>query len=330
MGGMHAQIYRQLNDVELVAAVGLEPELARAKLLKMGWDVPIYGDLEQLLARHEVDVIDICTPTDEHAVLAKTAIRAGKHLFCEKPLALTLEEAESIESEAEAAGIFAQVGHCIRFWPEYMALRKFADSGRGGKLLNLHLVRRASRPAYSENNWLNLPHRSGGAALDLHIHDTDFVHHLLGQPTAVTSRMSEGKFGPDHIHTLYHFDDCVVSAEGGWNYPPQWGFQMAFDAVFEKAAISYDSLRKDSLLITLESGETQPMPFEEPSSGHSSVGEGNLSSLSGYFNELQYFFACLKENRRPEVATLRQACISLKTTLTEIRSARLGQTLALK
>jgi predicted dehydrogenase len=329
MGGMHAQVLKQLEGVELAAAASHAPEAGRAKLRNIGWDVPVYPDIGTLLARHEVEVIDICAPTDLHAEVAETAARAGKHLFCEKPLALSLEGAGRIEAAVEAAGVHAQVGHCIRFWPEYRALKAFADSGRGGKLLSLALVRRASRPGYSEQNWLNRPERSGGAAVDLHIHDTDFVHYLLGTPAAVTSRISGGACGPDHISTLYHFGGCAVSAEGGWDYPPQWGFQMAFDAVFENASISYDSRRSPTLQIVSGDETARALPFEAPGSGASSTGEGNISSLGGYYNELHSFFSRLEANCPPETATVAQASRSLQTVLAELESARAGRTVNL-
>ena len=181
MGSMHAQIYAQLDGSRLVGVVDPRKDTARAKLRKLGLDVPVYESLTELLsAQPETAMVDLCTPLDAHETDALLALKSGRHLFCEKPLAPTLAAADRIIVAAKAAGVSAQVGHCIRFWPEYQALRQFVRDGRGGRLLSLSLTRQSSRPEYTVDDWANQEQRSGGAALDLHIHDTDFVLALLG------------------------------------------------------------------------------------------------------------------------------------------------------
>ncbi|MEI6034718.1 MAG: Gfo/Idh/MocA family oxidoreductase [Verrucomicrobiae bacterium] len=326
MGTMHAQIYKQLGDATLVAVVDKEQAKAKRALAKLGIKAAVFGALEEMLRECDVDVVDVCLPTDLHAPFALKAIAAGKHLFCEKPLALTKADGKKIAAAAKKAGVFFQVGQCIRFWPEYMAFEAFVKSRKAGKLLSLSLQRRAGRPAYSTGNWLNDGNRSGGAALDLHIHDTDYVHHLLGQPDAVTSVGTKDKTGWSHIFTTYHFKDVAVTAEGGWNYPANWGFQMAFQAIFERGAVEFDCAASPTLTVTLGEGKKQPLPYTTPGAGESSTGAGNLSSLGGYYNELAAFISCLERKRHPKIATGDQAAESLATVLAEIQSAATGRT----
>jgi predicted dehydrogenase len=283
-----------------------------------------------MLAACAVDIIDICLPTEFHMPFFLKAISADKHVFCEKPLALTNADAKRIVAAAEKSGVFVQIGQCIRFWPEYQALEAFVKSRKAGKLLSLSLQRRAGRPGYSMGNWLNDGALSGGAALDLHIHDTDYVHHLLGRPAAVTSAATRDKTGWSHIFTTYHFKDLAVTAEGGWNYPGKWGFQMAFQAVFERGAIEFDSGGSPTLWITLGNGKKEPMPFKSPAAGESTTGTGNLSSLGGYYNEIATFISCIERGSAPKIATVSQAADSLATTLAEIQSAATGRTIKLK
>jgi predicted dehydrogenase len=330
MGSMHAQIYAQLPNARLIAAVDRHIEIARAKLRALGHSIPVYGTLEELLDHHpEVAVVDVCTPADEHEGHLSLAISAAKHCFCEKPLALTLAAADRIVARAAASKAYFQVGHCIRFWPEYAALREYLSGQQGGRLLSLSLQRQASRPSYSDADWLNQPERSGGAALDLHIHDTDFVIALLGLPRAVTSRATFDRSGPAHIFTVYDYDAVVVCAEGGWNYPPRWGFRMAFQALFEGACIDFDSAKSPTLSITRADTAPEAMPFASPAAGVSATGEGNISSLGGYFNELQYFIGRIASGQAPEEATLFDARSSLGVVLSEIRSARTNLTVSI-
>ena len=171
--------------------------------------------------------------------------------------------------------------------------------------------------------------RSGGAALDLHIHDTDFVHHLLGAPTAVTSTGTRDQTGWSHIFTTYHYRNLIVTAEGGWNYPKNWGFQMAFQAVFEHGALEFDSRSSPTLVVTLGNGKKRAMPYRNPGAGESSTGSGNLASLGGYYNELAAFLSCVERKRVPRIATAGQAADSLATVLAEIHAATTGRTVSL-
>jgi predicted dehydrogenase len=329
MGTMHAQIYRQLRQARLAAVVNKHSGKARRDLAKLGMEAAVFSTIEDMLAACEVDVVDICLPTDLHAPFALKAIAAGKHVFCEKPLALKAADGRRIAAAADKAGVFCQVGQCIRFWPEYQAFEAFVKSGKAGKLLSLSLQRRAGRPGYSVDDWLNDGTRSGGAALDLHIHDTDFVHHLLGKPAAVTSVGTRDQSGMNHIFTTYHFKDVAVTAEGGWNYPKNWGFQMAFQAVFENGAVEFDSGASPTLQVTIGNGKKSPLTYKTPGAGESKTGAGNLSSLGGYYNELVAFIECLEKKRAPQIATVTQATDSLATALAEIQSATTGKTIKL-
>jgi predicted dehydrogenase len=324
MGGMHAQIYTALSGVDLVAVADPEIKRTQSKIAKMGLTAQVFSDLETLLESTDVDVVDICVPTDLHTELAIAAAQAGKHLFIEKPLALKLNDCEAIYKAVEQVAVFAQVGHCIRFWPEYIALKQFIDSGKGGALKSLSLQRRAARPTYSREDWLNKETRSGGGAYDLHVHDTDFIIHLLGLPKAVYAQSTQGYSGPDHIFTSYQYDGIAVQAEGGWDYPENYGFCMAFDAVFENASVAFNSATDTPLTLTLGDMEPTEMTVKQPGPKESKTGEGNISSLGGYFNELEYFIKCLKANKAPEIATVAQARDSIRVLLAELKSTETG------
>lgn len=330
MGSMHAQIYAQLTGARLVGVADPRTDSVREKLQKLGLEIPVYESLPKLLAAHpEIQMVDVCTPLVAHETDALIALEGGRHLFCEKPLAPTLAAADRIIATAKTAGVMTQVGHCIRFWPEYQALRKYMRDGRAGRLLSLSLFRQASRPEYTVDDWANDERRSGGAALDLHIHDTDFVLALLGLPRGVQSRAVFDYSGPSHIFTLYDYPDVVVSAEGGWNYPPKWGFRMGFQALFEKACIDFDSGKSPTLIVTENDGAPEPLAFDAPATGESKSGDGNISSLGGYFNELQAFVDHILRGVPPADATLEDARASLAVVFAEIESARAQHPIAI-
>ncbi|MDQ8192942.1 Gfo/Idh/MocA family oxidoreductase [Coraliomargarita sp. SDUM461004] len=331
MGNMHAQAYHALADVHITAIADIATQHAQEKVAQLGFEIPVFTDLTTLLAESDVDIIDICGPTDQHLELATQAIQAGKHLFIEKPLALTLEDCQAIQSATDAAGVFAQVGHCIRFWPEYMKLKQIVDSGTHGPLKSLSLTRRSPRPGGGNPlHWVNQVERCGGAVVDLHVHDTDFINHLLGMPQSVYSRTTEGSSGPDHIFSHYHYEHTTVQAEGGWDYPGNYGFSMSFEAIFEDACIQYNSASNTPLLLTTRG--CAPVAIEldvTDTPTEATHSEGNISSLGGYFNEINYFINCVKNKQAPEIATLKQASNSIRILLAELKSAKNRQNVSI-
>lgn len=330
MGGIHAQAYARIPGAQVVAVVDTAPERAKAQADRIGLACPVLTSLDRALAEMPSDVLDVCLPTDLHAGAAIAGLGAGRHVFCEKPLCMSAAEATKIKAAAKKAKRRFMVGQCIRFWPEYQAFVEFHRSKQAGKLLSLTLQRRAGRPRYSVGNWLNDEKRSLGAAADLHIHDTDFLHHLLGAPKAVRSVGTRDKSGWSHILTTYDYPGVCVQAEGGWNYPEQWGFRMSFQALYERAAVEYDSAASPTLRVTHAGKAPEPLAFTAPGAGESTAGTGNVSSLGGYYNELAYFVDCLERGRAPTVATLDHGITSLATVQAEIRSAATGKPVTLK
>ena len=323
MGAMHAQCYRQIPNAKLVAFVDIDSDRAQKVCDQIKLKLPIYSSLKALFSKEEIDVVDICLPTDLHAQAALEAIAHGKNVFCEKPFALTVADAKKVRDAAKKKKVKMQIGQVLRFWPEYTAFTEFVKSKKAGKLLSLTLQRRAGAPTYSSNQWLLNGKRSGGAALDLHIHDTDFVIALLGKPKSVSARGTTDKRGMTHIFTTYDYGkNLAVQAEGGWNYPDTWGFQMAFQALFEKGTVEMDSNKTPSITFVLEGKPRETLEVKAVQAGASTAKTGNISSLGGYFLELEYFIQCLEKKKTPAIATPDQALESVRVTLAEIKSAQ--------
>jgi predicted dehydrogenase len=260
----------------------------------------------------EVDMVDVCLPTCAHAEFSIAACNAGKHVMCEKPMALHLEDADMMVQASKSNGVKMMVGHCIRFWPEYEALKALADHGTMGKLLSLNLTRYGAFPAYTVDQWAADPAMAGGG-MDMHIHDTDFALYLLGEPKSMHSHGNKDPRGVGHFFTTMDYGDCVVHLEGGWNLPQGAPFRMEFRAVFENGAAIY----RDGELMVYEEGK--PPHKLETRQMEASGTAGNLSTLGGYFNELAYFVRCIAEDRMPEIVTPESSRESLRYVLEEVR-----------
>ena len=199
-----------------------------------------YADVADLLADPEVDLVDLCVPNDEHARLTIRALEAGKHVLVEKPIALTTADADSMVAAARASGKLLMVGHVLPFFPEFAFAREVIRSGKYGSLRAAHLTRVISRPDWSGG--ISELERSGGPAIDLHIHDTHFVGLVCGVPRAVHSRGVVEHGAVVHLTTQYLYDDpnLAISALSGALSQSGRPFAHGFEFYLEGATLSYD------------------------------------------------------------------------------------------
>lgn len=136
MGTTHAAGWAA-TDVEIVGFCAETPEEAQS--IAPQYQARIYPDLKSLL--HDVDVIDICTPTHLHHDMVLQAAQAGKHIICEKPLARTVEQAQEMIKACRAASVRLLVAHVVRFFPEYALAKSVVQAGQIGKPAIIRLAR---------------------------------------------------------------------------------------------------------------------------------------------------------------------------------------------
>lgn len=322
MGQAHARCLAMNPRAVVAGIVDADPAAAAERARGMGLTAKAGATLEEVIGAVQARAVDLCLPTDLHRSQAAVAFARGMHVFCEKPIALSVDDARAMVREAEAAGVFLMVGHCIRFWPEYRELERVVRGGELGTLRAVALTRRAGRPGYTAGNWVADPGRCVGGALDLHIHDADFLHHLLGLPGAVTSRGIRRDSGWDHIVTLYDYDGVCVTAEGGWDHPAEWGFRMAYHAVFDGGTLDFDSTASPALTRCLPGGKPEPVTLPAVDAPHP---EG----FGAHAAELDHFASCVQRGEPPQIATGAQSAESLRLVLAEIDSAAAGHTIRL-
>ena len=315
MGRMHANVYGLLDNARLVAFVDRKQE--KRERYSADFNVPAHATLHELFENHpDLNAVDICLPTFEHKDAVVAVASAKKHIFCEKPMALSVDEADEMISVCEKFGVRLMIGHCIRFWPEYALLKKMVDDGTLGKLLSINLTRYGEFPSWSTDNWLADETKAGGGVLDMHIHDTDYIHFLLGQPKSVQSWGTVDHRGPSQVFTTMEFPGgAVAHLEGGWNLPNHTPFKMAFRAIFERGAAIMDG----GPMTVYEDGK-QPVIPEFPKM--EAAGGGNISDLGGYYHELKYFVDRLESGEPFQITTPESSRESLATTLEEIRQIK--------
>lgn len=202
--------------------------------------IKAYADYHELLADPDIDLVDICLPTDQHEQVVMDALVAGKHVLVEKSIALKVKAADRMVKAAKKAGKLLMVAHVLPFFPEFRFAADAIRSGKYGKLKAAHFRRVISKPDWS--NDIGDLDKTGGPGVDLHIHDTHFIALVCGTPKAVSSRgiLEEGY--AQYLTTQYLFGDSelTVSSVSGGIASKGMAFAHGFEIYMEKATLLYD------------------------------------------------------------------------------------------
>ena len=216
MGMIHYLASRRVEGAKVVALCSRDPKKLAGDWTSIQGNfgprgtqmdlsgIALYDDYASLLADPQVDLVDLCVPNELHGRMAIQALRAGKPVLVEKPIALSIDEADAMVAAAREAGKPLMVGHVLPFVPEFAFAVEAVRSGRYGAIRAAHFTRVISRPDWSSE--IADPSKSGGPAIDLHIHDTHFIGLLCGVPRAVHSRGVVENGAVVHLTTQYLFD----------------------------------------------------------------------------------------------------------------------------
>lgn len=321
IGHFHAANYADQKDCVLAAVADIDPARLKEDKAEINLggsgeaaaNFKRYRSYEEMVKHEALDFIDICLPTDLHSKYAVKAMRDGYHVLSEKPMARTLAQAKRMVDAAERYGRYLMIAHCLRFYPVYEYLKKKIDDGSFGPLRRLSMQRLSGAPA--TRPWFLDGKRSGGALLDMHIHDTDMVHHLFGVPEAVVSfgcaNPTKGGDAFDEAMTNYLYPGIpAVSAETSWSSA---GFRHGFLAVFEEASILFDN---DPSLVKIAR-------FKKP------VKIVKMPAGNGYAREIAYFAHAVRTGGKLDRCPAAESLGSLKILFAEERSIRTGRKVAL-
>ena len=254
MGRMHYGNWKRIPGAKVVAICDANlaqlGRVAGGNLAGVSTDtdftgVAVYDDFARMIAAGGFDVVDITLPTPLHPATAIAALAAGCDVLCEKPMALTLKDCDRMLAAARRAKRTLLVAHCLRFWPEYVALREIVRSGKYGRVVAASFRRSSPAPdPDGPRGWFLDARKSGGCLLDMHIHDADMVRFLFGEPKGVHVAAHRRRDGVlDHVQVGYAYPDKVVSGTVSWAVAKTLGFEAAFRVIFERATVVFDARR---------------------------------------------------------------------------------------
>jgi predicted dehydrogenase len=314
MGRVHSQAYINIPNAEVAAVCDIIEEKGKniARIHKANY----YNDFDCMMNNENIDMIDICIPTYLHKEYALKAIDGGKHVFCEKPIALNVKDAQEMVKAAEEKGVKFSVGHVVRFFPAYENAVNVVKSNKIGTPKLIRTTRTGAYPLWSWDDWYSNYDLSGGPLIDLVIHDFDWIRYNFGEIKRVYARTFNGKVHhKEHcLVTLRLQNGAIAHVEGSWAYPDGSLFGTTFEVIGTKGQIEFDS--------------RQSAPIKK----HISKGSGVNVSLDTpleywdepYTSEIQSFVDCIVNKTTPLV-TGQEAIKSLKVSLAAVESSITGK-----
>ena len=303
-----------LCDVEKEKlSAGVQTNLGEIKTTTDFSNFNFYTDAEEMLEKEDLDFVIIALPTYLHAKYALKAFEKGLHVFCEKPMARTSEEAQQMLDMSKKVGKKLMIGQCLRFSPTYNVLKDYYENGKLGKLLRVDFHRYSLVPVWGWQHWYEDFEKSGCAAMDLHVHDVDVINYIFGKPNKVSSIASHDRTKFDSISTRYFYDNFFITAVCDWGFSDSFGFRRGYIASFEKGALEM----KDS-------GEVVISPVDGPAYNVA------IQAVDTYVAEMKDFIDAIEKDRDITVLVPESTKDSVDTVLAEIKSAETGETVTLK
>ena len=322
MGSTHAKAYQQVDGVEIAAVYSHSDRRAAPLAEELG---TVWTDrIDRILRDDSIDAIDNCLPTPEHRPLTEAALAAGKHVLLEKPIALTDADAAALVAAGEASDKVFMLAHVLRFWPEYVRLQQLAAAGDIGELRSGLAYRRQPFPAWSE--LFARSDLTGGAVIDMMIHDIDALNWVFGTPQAVTARgiRNERSGGWDQVQILIDYGTTSAMVDGGMMMPETYPFTSTLQVLGADGFLQYD-FQAGGRSVEEAGGTNELLHY---------ANEGDPKKLDveqkdPYLAEVEYFVECIRAGKQATRATPAEARLALATALAARESMASRRTVAL-
>jgi len=309
MGTSHAQMASNCG-LEVVACGDVIGSKAEALAAKYGAEAS--DDCMGLVQRDDVDLVAVTTPTPQHAPYVIAAAQAGKHVFCEKPFGRTAAQCEEAFAAVEKSGVKLFVGHVVRYFQEFEAIRGQIDTGQVGKVGFVKMYRGGLFPK-GEGMWFHDYEQSGGVTFDSSIHDYDWIRYVFGDPERVFCQALQRT---DHIDyalvTLRMESGILVHVIGTWAHPG--GFRVKAEVCGDKGVIMFDSAE----------APIECMMREVPGEAPGMIVPGSPVPTSPYQLEWEDFFQWIEGRGEPKV-TPDDAVWAVRIAEGALESAKTGR-----
>lgn len=325
----HAPEYAENPNCQLAAFFDVVPE--RAKALAEQYGGTAYDSIEALLAS-DVDAVSVCVANAYHAQASIQALKAGKHVLCEKPMATTPEDCEAMVAAAKAAGKFLMIGQNQRLAKAHVKAREIIESGEMGKVITFETHFAHPGPegwtGVRDSWFFDKKVASFGVMADLGVHKTDLIHYLTGKKIVRTSAVlatlnktfSDGRpiTVDDNAYAIYTMEDGVVGTmHVSWT---NYGNENNSTKIYMEGGVlrMYDD-PKYSLIVEKRDGEVIPYELDLLTSNKEQTSGGRTST-----GVIDAFVESIITNTPPAISG-ESAMHAMKVVFANEQSAQLGK-----
>lgn len=323
IGNAHATACRNSKILNLIAICDLSEEAGKKAAEEFG--CAYYKDAEEMLQKEDAGIVDICLPTFLHEKFVLLAAKYKKNVICEKPITLTLASMDRMIQAAKDANVLFMVAQVVRFWPEYVEIKKLYDQGKFGDIKMVYASRLAQHPNWTQ--WHKDPKNSGGGLFDLHLHDIDFLRYIFGEVKSVYAvGWKSGTGCWNHVTTSLKFKNGVRAvAEGAFDMTESYPFTMSLRIVGESRTADY-KLIAGLNLEDVGSSTREAMLYE---TGSEPAKIPVDTSVDAYQAELEYFANCVDGGKSADEVPLYESRDVVRIVLAIQESLETGNVVAL-
>ncbi len=296
IGPVHIDAYKQMEDVEIAVVCDLEEARAQAAQKRAG--APEYlTDYNAVVARDDIDIVDVCIPTYLHADLTIKAAKAGKHVFCEKPIAMRLQDAEAMIKACDKAGILLGLGFVRRFDNSWL---KMAEVVKNGAIGHPAIWRHVSASVGAPTPWFFDREKGGGPFVDGAVHNYDFGAMMLGDVAQVTANLKTLRSGT----TAKDTGTAILDYKSGDQLTVAWSWALATGA---RGMSGMDLFGPQGVLSFECPTPDKPVLAEDEAAVFVNHGGQNVEVFPYkknrmFFDELRYIVDCVKSGDTPRWA----------------------------
>ena len=286
LGARHACHVDGMAGAELVAVCDRARDSAAALSHRLASQPAVYDDHRAMLAAQSLDAVLAVTPNFVHCPIAIDAATAGAHVFCEKPMALTVEDCNAMIDAADKAGVFLMIGYVRRFQNAYRAMKRLIDDGQIGEVRMAHAVRLGTGPPGGAEGW-QLQREKYGGLFSMYSHELDQLTWMAGEVRAVQAVMRYDEASTNTVEesifvNLEFRSGAIGSLSSSRIYP---GGSYELGVAGTAGAVKITSGTGTHLTLSRAGEKPEHLTFERN---------------NGLLDEMAYFFACIRTGERPQ------------------------------
>ena len=291
-GNMGSGLARNCSKLENAVVVGVaDPIVEKARELADELNIRAFGDHRELLTEDNIDAVIVAVPNFLHAETSVAAAESGKHVFCEKPMALTIDDCDKMIRAAKANGIKLMVGQVLRYLPVFSKMKEIIDSGALGEPFSIYVSRLGRGSWGNPQHWRMKAAMCGGMLYELSVHELDYMRYICGDVDSVSAFMgnymqSDTRDYEDTAHIMLRFKSGAVGTLIAGQCSSMGGYDGKIHC--HKGTMHFDNGKS---LVIYKTFDGEPVRLEA----------ADMKTEPGVRRELRYFIEAITEDKEPAV-----------------------------